>query len=262
MVGDDTGGDTVAAYDHRVSKRDRKRAAKVAQEAAREAMEATLAYVDEHREVFGGQWYEGDGTDRRFVVAFIDDLQPHREALAAAGPGLRIVSAQFTEEELERVAEVAWDLATEFDAECVQAAGVDPIRNQVFLEAITDDGERLEALLAERFGERVVLEVTATEPWSPAEQGFDGWLIDRTGRAITVTFLGGAGERNYELSIEESAESVSIQVLLERFNGAVAAVGIQADVTGRLDEPLGTRTVIDAVAGEPLERGRRYGSVD
>lgn len=225
---------------------------------ARAIVDPVAAYVKQHRDQFAGEWLEGEGDDRRSVIAFVGDLEPHRAALARISPGLEILAASYSYDELESLREDVLVLVRAREECQMMSARVDQQCNRYRVRLRTPDPESLRTKLARRFGDRVVLQIEPPQSWSPRMCPFNGWIIDETGHELTVTLMGGSGSRNYELDIVETPSAVEVRVLLERSSGPHRAVGYSIDVHGRLSGPLGTRSVIDMVAGKPREPGRRH----
>jgi hypothetical protein len=104
----------------------------------------------------------------------------------------------------------------------------------------------------------VVWLVTAPDPtlarWDPgqAEVGDDGMTVE-------VFFTGGECDDHAEARVKESAGTVEITVIstLKRVRGC-SDVGVPRSVVAELDEPLGTRTLVDGRCDHP-DWGRTYG---
>ncbi len=215
-----------------------------------------MVYESENADTFAGAWRGDEGQD---VMAFTGDLAPHRAALATLAPHIHVAQARYNQAELEALVPAVEALAHEVAGVNVQGAWVNPMHNRAVLSVITARANELEMMLANTFGDRVELEVVATEEWRAAECGFTSWAVDGSGAQLTVMYSGGMDERRQELVIEETAEAVSVSVKLERYNGISAAVGVGHEVTGRLASPLAGRRVIDAIGGEERLEGRRSG---
>jgi len=84
--------------------------------------------------------------------------------------------------------------------------------------------------------------------WSrqPTEQPVDGYLpAHPTAAALTLRVVVGSGHRVVAASAVESADQVTVSVLVRQARGTRPAIGIPLDVPIALRQPLGGRAVVD-----------------
>lgn len=91
------------------------------------------------------------------------------------------------------------------------------------------------------------------DPDAPMSQ-FTSVTRARDGRALDVRFWGGVDDcYRYTVLAEETARTVTLSRSEERtVDGACIELAQEYERTVRLEQPLGTRRVVDAVTGETL----------
>ncbi|MGW6568365.1 hypothetical protein [Streptomyces sp. NPDC054975] len=92
------------------------------------------------------------------------------------------------------------------------------------------------------------------EGTAPARQ-IESYRVDGTGTKLSVTFWGGVCS-TYTATAEESADKVRVRVTEKPIDPDKACILIAVEVTRTvtLEQPLGSRTVVDTASGEPVPR--------
>ncbi|MGW0468947.1 hypothetical protein ACWDX6_27355 [Streptomyces sp. NPDC003027] len=94
---------------------------------------------------------------------------------------------------------------------------------------------------------------------APSEEGtprqIGSYRTDADGRKLSVTFWGGVCS-TYTATAQESPGKVAVRVSEKPADPDRACIAIAVEVTKTvtLDQPLGSRTVVDAASGEPVPR--------
>ncbi len=209
-------------------------------------------YLDKHRLAMAGRWLDWDGDDATFVVAFTEDVDRHRAALEPLGA--RVVFRRHPESQLEAIAEELFAVAEEVNGVVALATWADPIQGKAFVEAVTQEPDRLRAELAAKYGELAELVWLGPDESVSRTVAFDAYVIDDDDRTLTVGWNGGAPEPE-PLVIEESSDSIVVTASELTPVGAVPAYGMRRTATARLELPLAGRSVIDASTGRAIARG-------
>jgi hypothetical protein len=112
------------------------------------------------------------------------------------------------------------------------------------------------ALIAERYGPAVALEILGPTAEVESLRAIEHWAPGEDDRALRLAWQAGGAARLIRIELDESADAVSA--------GAVVGTGyfVTADsrtevADVRLFEPLGARTVIDARSGREIRREPR-----
>lgn len=88
-----------------------------------------------------------------------------------------------------------------------------------------------------------------------AARRIESYRVDGAGTKLSVTFWGGVCS-TYTATAEESAGKVTVRVTEKPIDPDKACIAIAVEVTKTvtLEQPLGSRTVVDAASGEPVPR--------
>jgi Tfp pilus assembly protein FimT len=105
----------------------------------------------------------------------------------------------------------------------------------------------------------VALAVVIYVAQRPSEQTVESYRVTSDASSITARVTTGRGDQVVKSFATETADEVAVSVLVRRSSGGSStAEGYPKDVTIRLDQPLGSRSVVDAKSGlQVIERQGR-----
>ena len=223
---------------------------------SRSRADAVEAYVRAHEDGHAGSWIEWNDAEPTFVVAFVDDPARHADALKF--PGVRVTRHARTLRELQPIAEdvVLGQFAGEVPAGTVwPTAGVNEPDNVVDVVGMGPYERAAADWLAQRYGDRVRLIWWGSAEPRVAPMSWQVWdASPEDPRVLTVHWKTNSEHRFERLEIDRRRDRIRVTVFEAAPAGVTSMAAAYRFAEVRLDAPLGTRAVIDAVSGRPRPR--------
>jgi hypothetical protein len=212
---------------------------------------------EEAPDVFAGA--ERSLDDESILVAFTADREEHLARLRErVDHQLRLIPARYTLTELQQADTRLLDEAERFDFDrdglVVDATGLDIESNAVVWELFARDRTAARALLQERYGDILQPEFIEGGPFEQHRVMCTAFDTAKQGMLLRVAYSRNASFREVELSARETQREVTVEILVQEYQGTAILKTRPAWAEATLTEPLGDRGVIDAATGLPVER--------
>jgi hypothetical protein len=221
-----------------------------------ESADTVEAYVDAHADIHAGSWIEWNDNEPTFVVAFVDDVKRHARALDF--PSVRVTRRARPLHELKPIVhEIALGRlegrvppATEWPT-----VGVDVVNNIVEVCGVGPDQHVAAAWLSQRYGDRVRLSWWGSAEPRVAPLSWQVWEASADDpQVVTVRWSMNSAYDVARVEVHENADTVEIAVFERIPSGMTTMAAAYRSTEVRLDEPIGTRRVIDALTGRARPR--------
>ncbi len=197
------------------------------------------------------KWEDGKRT---YEVGVVGDPAPLRDAVRMVpyAERVRIVSRTVSEEALKPVGQAVWAAKDELETLGIvlQGMSLNVAAGVYELMVVGPDEPRGRAVLRERFGERVRVDWIAAATTESQPRAFASWTAE--GRLLTVySWHDRNGEEPGSSTFAEYADRVEVGLRVLVPTGFTTDIGGWHPIreTVELDEPLGSRDVVDRTGG-------------
>lgn len=215
-------------------------------------------YLRRHSGLSAGLSVEDDWPREPYLLLRLTaDPDRYRAALerrAAYPHNLRLKRVAHSTRDLERVQNRISD-----DSDALErlglhwtSVGVDMDHNDVLVEVITTRNDAA-AVFRRRYGPAVRVKVIARTLTSPECTDVYGYRPGPDPDSLFVSYESGGGARFDHAVVQETADAVTVAIVVQAPNGPRTADSAIASQLITLAGPLGNRKVIDRRTGKPLK---------
>jgi hypothetical protein len=201
----------------------------------------------------GTRW-RWEGTKRIYEVGVVGDPTPLREAVSRVrfAERVRVVCRTVSEEALEALGEDVWAASDELEALGIvlQGGGPNTEAGTYDLMVVGPDEARGGAALQSRFGERLRVDWIAAGTSESQPRAFATWTAED--RSLTVhSWHDYNGEQPGSCTVAQYTDRVEVELRVLVPTGFTTLIGGWQPIreTIELDEPLGSRAVVDRTGG-------------
>jgi hypothetical protein len=135
------------------------------------------------------------------------------------------------------------------------STSVDFDREILTVEVAAADEDKASALVRERYGDQVELEVVAPAAFIVEDVAWECWTLGPGADQLSVWLLDSTDGSDLRALVSESEYEVVVTLRGPRWQGAWLAMALKVDKPIQLAAPLGARHVIDGATG--LRRPQR-----
>ena len=135
----------------------------------------------------------------------------------------------------------------------VFSTGVDFDREILTVEVAARDEDKASALVRERYGDRVEIEVVATSAFIVEDVAWECWTPGPAADQLSIWLLDSTDGSDLRTTVSETETETEHEVVVTlrgpRWQGASVAIGITVEKRIQLAAPLGARHVVDGATG-------------
>jgi hypothetical protein len=134
------------------------------------------------------------------------------------------------------------------------STGVDFDREILTVELAAADEDKASALVRERYGDRVHIEVVAPSAFIVEDVAWECWTPGADADQVSIWLLDMTDGSDLHTTVSESEHEVVVTLRGPRWQGASVAIGITVEKRIQLAAPLGGRDVVDGATGDRRPR--------
>jgi hypothetical protein len=117
------------------------------------------------------------------------------------------------------------------------------------VEVAAADEDKASAVVRERYGDRVEIEVVAPAAWVVEDVAWECWTPGPAADRLSIWLLDHTDGCDLRALLSEPEHAVVVTLRGPRWQGASVAIGIPVEKRIQLAAPLGARHVIDGATG-------------
>jgi hypothetical protein len=129
------------------------------------------------------------------------------------------------------------------------STGVDFEREILTVEVAAADEGKASALVRERYGDRVEVEVVAPAAWVVEDVAWECWTPGPGADQLSIWLLDSTDDSDLRPLVSESEHEVVVTLRGPRWQGASVAMALKVEKRIQLAAPLGARHVVDGATG-------------
>lgn len=140
----------------------------------------------------------------------------------------------------------------------VFSTGVDFDREILTVEVAAADEDTASALVRERYGDRVEVEVVARAAWVVEDVAWECWIPGPGADQLSIWLLDSTDDADLRPSVSVTEHEVVVTLRGPRWQGARSAMALKVEKRIQLAAPLGGRHVVDGATGHRRPQRRLH----
>jgi hypothetical protein len=140
----------------------------------------------------------------------------------------------------------------------VFSTGVDFDREILTIEVAAADEDKASALVRQRYGDRVEIEVVAPSAFIVEDVAWECWTPGPGADQLSVWLLDSTDGSDLRPLVSETEHEVVVTLRGPRWQGASLAMALKVEKRIQLAAPLGARTVVDGASGQRRPQRRLH----
>ena len=129
------------------------------------------------------------------------------------------------------------------------STGVDFDREILTVEVAAADENKASALIRERYGGRVEVEVVAPAAWVLEDVAWECWTPGPGADRLSIWLVDSTDDPDLRPLVSETEHDVVVTLRGPRWQGPCATMALEVEKRIRLAAPLGARHVVDGATG-------------
>ena len=126
---------------------------------------------------------------------------------------------------------------------------MDFAREILTVEVAAEDEDEASALVRERYGDRVEIEVVAPAAWVVEDVAWECWTPGPGADQLSIWLLDSTDDSDLRPLVAETEHEVVVTLRGPLWQGARSAMALKIEKRIQLAAPLGTRRVVDGATG-------------